>query len=1134
MRRAIRGALYVKLGLVLFLCIGIGSLYLRLSAGPLSFGLLPERVAETLAARIGPGWTVTLGNTALELQGGAPALRAHGLDILAPGGDLVLRAPYAVVSVDGLSLLAGNLQPRSIEFRDLQLRILVNRDGSLTFSPVPTGQAGESAAPPPAVSPSSEAAASLQRSTNGPSQVSGVVGSLFDLIIGPKSVLNTLGQAQLTNARLVFVDADQRERATFNRLDASFDWTEEGGRQFAATLDGPQGVWQLNGDAISDGNGGYRASVVTDGAPLQDILLLTGLSALPATANLEFSGRVDAAFAEGRVTELKARLDSNAGIIQIDDKDTSPLEVERSSIEVAWDESAKALELQHLELKGRETHVRMQGRLATQTGPDGWRLSLNGKDVVLAGAQAGDRPVQISEIVAELAGPDGVGIRSLRLRGPELSADIRGVLGRAADPHGIDLDLRAAKTDLRAALRIWPEAVAPVVRRFLVANLKAGMLESIALKVGMTGDHMAKAVSGGPIPDDALKIDFAISQGVLTASEGLPPVSRMDVAGSVTGTKVMLRAPTGLVDMAGGYSLGASDGVFVLDNYWSDNALARIDFRLSGGAEGLGALLQAPLIRQIAAFDTDPAGMKGKVDLRVGIGLPVKDIPAFAELPLTVGGTVSDLSIDKMFGKDRLEAATLTIAYDRGNLSIKGDGKLGGSAASIDVQQTREGGEANVSFTLDEAARSRRGLSFGSQLTGPVPLKVAMPLGRTDKPGIRVEADLTKAGIDQLMPGWVKPSGRPGKLSFIFVDGPTSELRELQLDSGPVQLRGTAVLSEDGALEKADLSTFKLSAGDDMRAQIERSSGVYKVTVRGNIGDARPFTKTMGTSSAPAGRGTAAQRDGKDFDLDLALNILTGYNDEAITNASIKASLRKDNLRQLDLKGRLGATDIVARTIPQNGGNPIITLQAEDAGSLLRFLDVYRRMTGGDLFMQLGTGDGPQGGMLILRSFALNNEPALRRIIPTQTQFVAGQDRAGNLQAVRVDVNEVTFNKARVEFTRTAGRLEFKDAAIFGSQVGFTLGGHIDYARNRMDISGTFVPAYGLNNAFAQVPLFGPLLGGGQYEGLFAVNFRLAGNADAPTLTVNPLSAVAPGFLRKLFGVGGTPQTGALPPTPER
>ena len=41
-----------------------------------------------------------------------------------------------ILSVDLMSLLTANLQPKAIEVRDLQLRVLVNRDGSLTFSPV--------------------------------------------------------------------------------------------------------------------------------------------------------------------------------------------------------------------------------------------------------------------------------------------------------------------------------------------------------------------------------------------------------------------------------------------------------------------------------------------------------------------------------------------------------------------------------------------------------------------------------------------------------------------------------------------------------------------------------------------------------------------------------------------------------------------------------------------------------------------------------------------------------------------------------------------------------------------------------------------------------------------------------------
>ena len=139
-----------------------------------------------------------------------------------------------------------------------------------------------------------------------------------------------------------------------------------------------------------------------------------------------------------------------------------------------------------------------------------------------------------------------------------------------------------------------------------------------------------------------------------------------------------------------------------------------------------------------------------------------------------------------------------------------------------------------------------------------------------------------------------KPAGKPGKLSFTMVDGPASEIKDLQLDSGSVQLRGHATLSNEGSLDKAELSTFKLSPGDDMRAEIERSSGVYKVTIRGNVGDARPFVKGS-VSAVPTGRNGAAQKDGRDVDLDLSLNILTGFNDEAITNASIKASMRKDS-----------------------------------------------------------------------------------------------------------------------------------------------------------------------------------------------------------------------------------------------
>ena len=78
----------------------------------------------------------------------------------------------------------------------------------------------------------------------------------------------------------------------------------------------------------------------------------------------------------------------------------------------------------------------------------------------------------------------------------------------------------------------------------------------------------------------------------------------------------------------------------------------------------------------------------------------------------------------------------------------------------------------------------------------------------------------------------------------------------------------------------------------------------------------------------------------------------------------------------------------------------------------------------------------------------------------------------------------------------------------------------------RIDLQGTIVPAYALNSIIGNIPLIGSLLLGGEGQGLFAANYRVTGSAGDPQVSVNPLSALAPGFLRRLF----QPNFGLPPP----
>ncbi len=70
-----------------------------------------------------------------------------------------------------------------------------------------------------------------------------------------------------------------------------------------------------------------------------------------------------------------------------------------------------------------------------------------------------------------------------------------------------------------------------------------------------------------------------------------------------------------------------------------------------------------------------------------------------------------------------------------------------------------------------------------------MPIKINGRIGTDDREGrFNVEGDLTAAKIDNLLPGWVKPSGKPARLAFTMVKGS----RGLRFDDLLVDGQGVA------------------------------------------------------------------------------------------------------------------------------------------------------------------------------------------------------------------------------------------------------------------------------------------------------------------------------------------------------
>jgi hypothetical protein len=400
--------------------------------------------------------------------------------------------------------------------------------------------------------------------------------------------------------------------------------------------------------------------------------------------------------------------------------------------------------------------------------------------------------------------------------------------------------------------------------------------------------------------------------------------------------------------------------------------------------------------------------------------------------------------------------------------------------------------------------------------------RVSSAVGMGEKIRPQVDLDLTRTAIGALVPGFSKPAGRAAKASFTLAsEGDKTILQSFAFESGVASAQGS-IEFDAGGFNSAKLSQLRVSPGDDMRVEAQQVKDTLRLVVRGGSIDARPFIQDLLANAAPGARD--AEGPARELDLDLRANLLTGNNGQTISAMELKLVKRASSVREFRLSGRAGRAALTGgmlATAPS--GPPQFFVRSSDGGALMSFLDLYRRMDGGQLqLVAMGSGN-QMSGVLSVREFMLRNEPALRRLV---------NEGAGNRDEKTpppIDTNAVAFDRLQVAFQRTGARLDLRDGAINGPSVGATIEGMLDFGRNQVALNGTFVPAYGVNNLFAKIPLFGPILGGGSNEGLIGVNFRISGAASAPLLSINPLSAIAPGFLRKIFGAADALQTPRAP-----
>ena len=303
---------------------------------------------------------------------------------------------------------------------------------------------------------------------------------------------------------------------------------------------------------------------------------------------------------------------------------------------------------------------------------------------------------------------------------------------------------------------------------------------------------------------------------------------------------------------------------------------------------------------------------------------------------------------------------------------------------------------------------------------------------------------------------------------------------------------GSAALDASHALISADVTHLSLHPGDDISLKLARGRSGYALTARGAAFDVRGLLTTIRDKNDQAG-------GFPDLALDARVDRLVGFNQETVNGAALTLVSVGGETQKLSFSGTLDGKPLtLGYGVAPNGTK--LSGRAGDAGAVLRFVNFYTHVSGGAMTLD-GEGDRNQPllGTMRIDNFDITDEAAMRRVI--------GEDSAQARNDPDFNPNRVHFSRMLAHWRRTDHVLAIEDALLAGPAIGATFSGRYDVAAANVDIAGTYLPAYALNNLFSRIPIVGLALGGDASEGLFGVTFKVQGPIDQPEVLAGLLRA---------------------------
>lgn len=737
--------------------------------------------------------------------------------------------------------------------------------------------------------------------------------------------------------------------------------------------------------------------------------------------------------------------------------------------------------------------------LPLAAGNISFTLSPEGIDLKNASLLSEEMLLQVSGKISSFVGP----LVLTKLLGPDKTLELQGKV------EDLSLDHLAA---------LWPQNLAAASREWLTENLRTGLITEATLSL------KGHAEETGFVVDD-LKGTLLGEGAEITYLKGLPAAQDVKATATFDNHGFDIKLLSGKIE-----TFQLQEGRIVISGLDVEKETLALDIKGKGPLSDVLDIINHKPLEYASYGGIDPAKTKGSGSINLHMDFPLLADLRFKDVKMILKGDFKGVELDRKITDEltaHLREGALSIDLTEDQMKIQGTGVLNQLSSSLlYTHYFTTSNPYELQMQIDTVASfadfKRLGFNYEEHGNGPTKAKFLYTLEKDKKSRFLVDLDITSATLVFPAVDWEKKPGEFGSLSFelLFERGHLSKMTALKMVTSVYSLQGEIFFDPQQAWETIHLSEVK---GPHTQTQVILNiprKNAYEVSFKGDSVDLEKFLAYVDKPET--------EKDYPLTDIKLFADVkqLRLGEGKIFQNVQATADLflqGKESLwKEVKLRAKAGegtsdkgdvahvSGGILFDLTPGLNNTQTLTVRANDAGQFLKNLSIYDEVQGGELTIKAERQNhGPYKGIFKLKEFNASKVPLLAR-------FAAILSPVGIVNLFSADEN-VFMERFDCDFVFDDSLVVLKKGIGKSLSLGFTVEGKLDRINRTYGLKGNLIPARFLNSILNNIPILGPLLSGGEGEGLFAMSYTVTGPFDKPDVSANPLSMLAPGFLRKLF-----------------